>query len=39
MNEWQCDNGECIPKEFLCDDRADCLDNSDEASVRCKIGK
>ncbi len=29
-NETQCDNGECIPSEWFCDDISDCTDNSDE---------
>merc|ERR550534_2985252 len=27
---WQCANGRCIDKEFLCDDYADCDDGEDE---------
>lgn len=30
QNEWQCDNGECINVDFLCDKTNDCADNSDE---------
>ncbi|XP_047540379.1 prolow-density lipoprotein receptor-related protein 1-like [Vanessa atalanta] len=29
-HEFQCDNRECIRKEFRCDSRVDCLDGSDE---------
>lgn len=39
INEWQCDNGECISKEFLCDGQQDCLDQSDEANDNCRTGK
>lgn len=28
--EYQCRNGQCIPKSFECDTHADCLDGSDE---------
>ncbi|CAH2098009.1 unnamed protein product [Euphydryas editha] len=31
-HEFQCDNRECIRKEFRCDSRVDCLDGSDEWS-------
>ena len=27
---WQCNNGECIEKERVCDNSLDCLDSSDE---------
>ncbi|XP_072032689.1 uncharacterized protein [Amphiura filiformis] len=29
-NQTRCDDGECIPSEFWCDDYADCADRSDE---------
>jgi hypothetical protein len=30
-NQWQCDNGNCIPESWVCDFWDDCGDNSDEA--------
>lgn len=37
--EWQCDSGECINSEFLCDKQTDCTDNSDEGSICRRKGK
>ena len=34
-NEWECDNGECIPDGDRCDGRRDCTDNSDEQDCEC----
>ena len=34
-NEWECDNGECIPEGDRCDGRRDCTDNSDEQDCEC----
>lgn len=28
--EFQCDNGECVPREAVCDAKDDCIDHSDE---------
>lgn len=36
-NEFRCDNGQCINKEFLCDSQADCLDGSDLNDNNCII--
>lgn len=30
QNQWQCDNGGCIPDIWRCDGAGDCLDGSDE---------
>lgn len=35
--EWRCENGECINKEFLCDSQTDCLDKSDESYETCRL--
>lgn len=32
-DEATCSNGECIPKSYVCNDRLDCTDGSDE--MRC----
>lgn len=33
-NEFQCDNGECVPMSSRCNNRVDCRDRSDELSCR-----
>lgn len=33
--DFACANGDCISSRFRCDGDYDCLDNSDEASMRC----
>ena len=33
QNEFQCDNGACIPRRYNCDYELDCLDGSDELPV------
>ena len=32
-DEWECDNGECIPEGWVCDDDDECGDGSDEAAT------
>jgi len=34
-NEFQCSNGDCINKEWKCDNEYDCRDNSDEEESQC----
>ena len=34
-NEFQCDNGACIPQTYTCDGYDDCGDYSDEHSSQC----
>ena len=28
--QYECDNGDCVPSEVLCDGKDDCTDDSDE---------
>eukprot|EP00058_Branchiostoma_floridae_P025122 XP_002610612.1 hypothetical protein BRAFLDRAFT_65802 [Branchiostoma floridae] len=34
-DQFTCDDGECIPADYQCDDDADCQDRSDEKNCRC----
>ncbi|XP_012526217.1 modular serine protease [Monomorium pharaonis] len=36
LERFQCNNGECIAGELLCDGRTDCRDSSDETETECK---
>nr|XP_050845441.1 modular serine protease-like [Vespula vulgaris] len=35
IEKFQCDNGNCIANEFLCDGQANCKDQSDETQSEC----
>lgn len=35
-NEFRCNNGMCIMKDWLCDGIDDCLDGSDEIVSNCR---
>ena len=35
IKEFQCANGYCVHKSWLCNDRDDCGDNSDEVAQLC----
>lgn len=34
-NSFQCDNGQCVNKELVCDGDSACVDNSDEKNCKC----
>ena len=36
LDDFQCDNGQCITKKWLCDLENDCMDGSDEAPDKCR---
>merc|ERR1712106_482219 len=35
--QWQCDSGECVLRENVCNTRADCADGSDESTCKTKV--
>uniref|UniRef100_A0A4W5QVQ4 EGF-like domain-containing protein n=1 Tax=Hucho hucho TaxID=62062 RepID=A0A4W5QVQ4_9TELE len=38
-NQWQCDDGACLPLSWHCDGNGDCLDGSDEMACPCPRGQ
>ncbi|XKL67529.1 hypothetical protein PGB90_003020 [Kerria lacca] len=34
--QFQCDNGHCVPLNWVCEGESDCEDNSDESPTLCK---
>ena len=34
-SSFQCDNGECVSKDLVCDGDKACVDNSDEKNCKC----
>ena len=36
--EWECNDGQCINADYLCDEYRDCRDESDESNSRCGGG-
>lgn len=38
-HEYACSNGDCIPREAVCDDHADCADADDEIECSCALNE
>ncbi|XP_042158737.1 low-density lipoprotein receptor-related protein 2 isoform X5 [Oncorhynchus tshawytscha] len=38
-NQWQCDDGTCLPLSWHCDGHGDCMDGSDEMACPCPRGQ
>ncbi|XP_064873189.1 low-density lipoprotein receptor-related protein 2-like [Oncorhynchus nerka] len=38
-NQWQCDDGACLPLSWHCDGNGDCMDGSDEIACPCPRGQ
>ncbi|KAM9517802.1 uncharacterized protein ACWYII_044611 isoform 3-T3 [Salvelinus alpinus] len=38
-NQWQCDDGACLPLSWYCDGNGDCMDGSDEMACPCPRGQ
>uniref|UniRef100_A0A8C7MQE4 EGF-like domain-containing protein n=1 Tax=Oncorhynchus kisutch TaxID=8019 RepID=A0A8C7MQE4_ONCKI len=38
-NQWQCDDGACLPLSWHCDGNGDCMDGSDEMACPCPRGQ
>ena len=36
--EWECNDGQCINEDSLCDTKLDCDDESDESDSQCGAG-